>query len=108
MARSPMPRSRVCAPFRPPTAYHCPSNQKTPAQAVKPVAINASSLPNRSTHAKLDPLWDELFPTEQARVVALLVERVDIGADGLSVRLRVDGLNGLAREMLAGRVERAA
>jgi hypothetical protein len=28
----------------------------------------------------LDPLWDELFPAEQARIVALLVERVDIGA----------------------------
>jgi site-specific DNA recombinase len=29
-----------------------------------------------------DPLWDELFPAEQARIVALLVERVDIGTDG--------------------------
>jgi hypothetical protein len=26
---------------------------------------------------QLDPLWDELFPAEQARIVALLVERVD-------------------------------
>ena len=34
--------------------------------------------------------------------MALLVERVDIGTDGLNVRLRVDGLGGLAREMLAG------
>ena len=42
----------------------------------------------------LDPLWDELFPAEQARIVALLVERVDIGTDGLNVRLRVDGLTG--------------
>ena len=31
---------------------------------------------------QLDPLWDELFPAEQARIVALLVERVDIGPDG--------------------------
>jgi hypothetical protein len=37
--------------------------------------------------------------------VALLVERVDIGTDGLNVRLRVDGLSGLAREMLAGGIE---
>jgi site-specific DNA recombinase len=49
----------------------------------------------------LDPLWDELFPAEQARIVGLLVERVDIGKDELNVRLRVDGLGGLAREMLA-------
>ncbi len=31
----------------------------------------------------------------------LLVERVDIGTDGLNVRLRVNGLTGLAREMMA-------
>ena len=31
---------------------------------------------------QLDPLWDELFPAEQARIVALLVERVEIGTDG--------------------------
>jgi len=57
---------------------------------------------------RLDPLWDELFPAEQARIVALLVERVDIGTYGLNVRLRVDGLSGLAREMLAGGIEAAA
>ncbi|MDA0962030.1 MAG: zinc ribbon domain-containing protein, partial [Proteobacteria bacterium] len=50
---------------------------------------------------QLDPLWDELFPAEQARIVALLVERVEIGTDGLNVRLRVDDLTGLAREMMA-------
>ena len=31
-----------------------------------------------------------------ARIVALLVERVDIAIAGLNVRLRVDGLAGLA------------
>lgn len=36
------------------------------------------------------------------------VERVDIGADGLGVRLRTDGLAGLAREMQAGDIETAA
>ncbi len=57
---------------------------------------------------QLDPLWDELFPAEQARIVALLVERVEIGRDGLNVRLRVDGLGSLAREMLAGGIGEAA
>jgi DNA invertase Pin-like site-specific DNA recombinase len=47
----------------------------------------------------LDPVWDQLFPAEQARIVTLLVERVDIGNNGLNVRLRLDGLTGLAREM---------
>lgn len=49
----------------------------------------------------LDPLWDEFFPAEQARTVGLLVERVDIGVDGLDVRLRLDGLSGLTCELLA-------
>lgn len=40
--------------------------------------------------------------------MALLVERVDIGTDGLTVRLRIDGLDGLAREMLAGGIGEAA
>jgi site-specific DNA recombinase len=57
---------------------------------------------------QLDPLWHELFPAEQARIVALLVERVDIGAEGLKVRLRVDGLSGLVREMTAGDMGAAA
>ena len=57
---------------------------------------------------QLDRLWDELFPAEQARIVALLVERVDVGTNGLNVRLRVDWLGGLAREMLAGNFGAAA
>jgi site-specific DNA recombinase len=55
----------------------------------------------REALTRLDPLWDELFPAEQARIVTLLVERVDIGTEGLNVRLRMDGLAGLAREMRA-------
>jgi len=46
-----------------------------------------------------DPLWDEQFLAEQARIVQLLVERVDIGLGGLGVHLRIDGLSGLVREM---------
>jgi hypothetical protein len=57
---------------------------------------------------QLDPLWDELFPAEQARIVALLVERIDIGTNGLNFRLRMDGLGGLAREMLSGSIGEAA
>lgn len=47
----------------------------------------------------LDPLWDELFPAEQARVVQLLVERVDVGQGGVDIRLRVDGLARLVHEL---------
>ena len=55
----------------------------------------------RAALQQLDPLWDELFPAEQARIVGLLVERVDIGTEGFSVRLRTDGLAKLAGEMMA-------
>ena len=47
----------------------------------------------------LDPLWDELFPAEQARIVQLLVERVDVGNDGVDIRLRIDGLAHLVRDL---------
>ncbi len=62
----------------------------------------------RTALQQLDPLWDELFPAEQARIVALLVERIDIGTEGLDIRLRVDGLTSLARELMAGDMGAAA
>ena len=48
---------------------------------------------------RLDPLWEELFPAEQARIIHLLVDRVDVGADGADVRLRLDGLASLVRDL---------
>lgn len=53
----------------------------------------------RAAVTALDPLWDELFPAEQARIVQLLVERVDIGIGGLDIRMRLDGMASLASEM---------
>ena len=77
-------------------------------KAARVPAADITEADARSALQQLDPLWDELFPAEQARIVALLVERVDIGTDGLDVRLRVDGLVGLAREMRADRLGEAA
>lgn len=59
---------------------------------------------------RLDPLWDELFPAEQARIVRALVERVVVGPAGADIRLRVEGLAGLVRDLtvLAPGVLRAA
>jgi site-specific DNA recombinase len=47
----------------------------------------------------LDPLWDELFPADQARIVQLLVERVDLRPEGASIRIRTEGLNSLVAEL---------
>jgi site-specific DNA recombinase len=55
----------------------------------------------RGASERLDPLWDELFPAEQARVVGLLVERVDIHPDSMNVRLRTAGLTKLVDELRA-------
>jgi DNA invertase Pin-like site-specific DNA recombinase len=48
---------------------------------------------------RLDPLWDELFPAEQARIVQLLVERIDVTLDGIDIRLRIEGLTELVRDL---------
>jgi hypothetical protein len=48
---------------------------------------------------ELDPLWDQLFPAEQARIIQLLVERVEVGPDGADIRLRVQGLASLANDL---------
>ena len=53
------------------------------------------------------PLWEELFPAEQARIVRLLVGRVDLAADGMQVRLRAEGLHGLVEELRSREVEAA-
>jgi site-specific DNA recombinase len=50
---------------------------------------------------RFDPLWDELFPAEQARIVQLLVERVDVSPDGVDIHLRTEGLANLATELCA-------
>jgi DNA invertase Pin-like site-specific DNA recombinase len=62
----------------------------------------------RDALARLDPLWDELFPGEQERIVRLLVERVDITDAGAEIRLNLEGLAGLARDMGAEREAIAA
>jgi DNA invertase Pin-like site-specific DNA recombinase len=57
----------------------------------------------REALLQLDPMWDELFPAEQARIVQLLVERVDVRMHGIEVRLRPNGIAGLVREVGSGR-----
>jgi site-specific DNA recombinase len=54
---------------------------------------------------RLDPLWDELFPAEQARIVQLLVERVDVSSDGADIRLRTEGLTNLIADLRSVRPE---
>ena len=48
---------------------------------------------------RLDPVWEELFPIEQQRLVHLLIGRVDVATSGVQVHLRAAGLDTLAREL---------
>ena len=62
----------------------------------------------REALLSLDPIWGELFPAEQARILQLLVERVDVHPDRLDLQLRVDGLQTLVADLRAGKPERRA
>ncbi len=53
-------------------------------------------------------LWAQLFPTEQARIIQLLIRRVTVTADGLELDIRREGIAGVIREMVASRKIEAA
>jgi hypothetical protein len=56
----------------------------------------------REALERLNSLWEELFPAGQAPIIALLLDRVHIGPDGVDVQLRLDGLASLVRDLGAG------
>ncbi|NGZ05137.1 MAG: recombinase family protein [Magnetococcales bacterium] len=47
----------------------------------------------------LDPIWEELFPLEQNRLLKLLVDKLVVSAGGIDLRLRVAGLGALVDEL---------
>ena len=47
----------------------------------------------------LEPVWDELYPAEQARILQLLIERIDVAPDGISVTLHAAGIRSLVAEL---------
>jgi site-specific DNA recombinase len=70
-------------------------------RAVRKTTEEISEAEVRKALERLDPLWNELFPAEQARIVQLLVERIDVSPDGVDIRLRTEGLANLAAELSA-------
>jgi len=83
--------------IRPVTSTACFSRQ--PARAFIQKIAAATFLP-------LVAIWrGELFPAEQARVVRTLVDRVVVGPEGADIRLRVEGLAGLVRDLTASMPE---
>jgi site-specific DNA recombinase len=64
----------------------------------------------REVLAAPDRLWTELFPAEQARIIQLLVERVEIGTDEPKLRFQDRGLAHMVAEvgMISGKGRKAA
>jgi hypothetical protein len=56
----------------------------------------------------LQPIWNELYPAEQNRILRLLVERIDVAADGISITLHTAGIRSLATELKQEAVPLAA
>ena len=79
-------------------------------RSARPEIDGLSEAEVREALEGLDPLWDELFPAEQARIVQLLVERVEVGVAGLKVRLRVQGIARMVQDLagIAATPRRAA
>jgi site-specific DNA recombinase len=47
----------------------------------------------------LEPIWGELYPAEQARILRLLIERIDVAPDGISLTLHTAGIRSLVAEL---------
>jgi site-specific DNA recombinase len=55
----------------------------------------------RTALVEFDDLWNALFPAEQARIVRLLVERIDLKPDSLDVTLKIEGPTSICTELRA-------
>ena len=60
-----------------------------------------------ATLAGFERLWGALYPAEQARIVQLLVERITVSTNGITVDLRKEGLGLVLRDMLLPAKEEA-
>jgi len=93
---------------------HIRSLLRTPeiaARAMEAARRNAPDIDEQDVVTALagfDGLWESLFPAEQARIARLLIERVTVSADGLTVDLRTEGLGSVIREMVTPERRQAA
>jgi hypothetical protein len=66
------------------------------------LTVAPSQVPSQSAGqglGALEPVWDELYPAEQARILRLLIERIDVAPDGISVTLHAAGIRRLVAEL---------
>ena len=53
------------------------------------------------TLQSIEPVWEELFPAEQARIVQLLVDRVTVTPTGIRVDMKTAGMKELIKSVMA-------
>lgn len=53
------------------------------------------------TLQSIEPVWNELFPAEQARIVQLLVERVIVSPSGIRIDMKTAGMKELIESVIA-------
>ena len=53
----------------------------------------------RTALMEFSDLWKELFPVEQARIVELLVKRVELRPDHIDITIKIEGLTSLCNEL---------
>ena len=60
------------------------------------------------TLKSIDPVWDELFPAEQANIVRALIARITVRRSGITIQWKDQGMNQLLRETLGAPALEAA
>ncbi len=56
-----------------------------------------------TTLQSIEPVWDEIFPAEQARIIQLLLERVTVSPTGLRIDLKAAGMKELIMSVMPAR-----
>ena len=68
----------------------------------KAIKDNSDDFSESDVHKALKefhPVWNELFPAEQTRILRLLVEQVQVKQNNVDIKIRTDGLNSLLCEL---------
>ena len=76
---------------------HLAANELALEESAASLCITEADVRHALTN--IDSIWDELYPVEQTRIVSMLVERVVVAPDGISVGIRAEGIHSLTVEM---------
>lgn len=73
------------------------------SQAVKEITITRPDISEEESITALqniEQVWDHLFPAEQARIIQVLIERITVRKDGISIKWNAKGMPKLLRESI--------